>query len=102
MASPHKTVSKLMQIRLPLDLHAALMEFSEVTGMPATAFVRSVLIDSLPTIRQLTAAARAAKSNEAHEALTTMRDMLVEKTSLVSQRSFELTSELNGKGAPDA
>lgn len=95
-------LTKLMQIRLPLDLHAALMEFSEATGMPATAFVRSVLMDSLPVIRQLSAAAKAAKTNNAHEALSSMRDMLVEKTALASQLSFELTSELNGKGAPDA
>lgn len=95
-----KTDYRLMQLRLPPDLHAELMAFAAETGIPATSFVKSVLVDALPAIRKLTKAARAAKassSSSANESLDILQHMLLEKTAGCAQLALDLEAARKGK-----
>lgn len=90
-----KVPYRLMQLRLPPDLHQALKEFTAATNAPATSFVVSVLVDALPVIKTLTAAAIKAKAGQV-SALADMRDLMVEKSAQCSQLALDLTTAAKG------
>lgn len=54
--------TKPLHINVPFEVYDALMEMSDAVGMPASRFVKQVLVDALPQIRFITESARAVKA----------------------------------------
>lgn len=91
-----KSDHRLMQLRLTPALHAELMAFAAETGIPATAFVKGVLVDALPAIRQLTLAAKAAKASKANESVDLLRELLLDKMANCAQLALDLGADRKG------
>lgn len=80
---------KLMQLRLPPDLHAELMAFAAATGTPATLFVKSVLVEALPVLRELTKAANKARES-VPETVNGLHALLLRQVQDANQLLLEL------------
>lgn len=84
-----KTEYRLMQLRLSPEVHAELMAFAAATGTPATAFVKAVLTDALPAIRQLTKTAEAARQGSP-DVVSALQDVLLKQMNDANQLLLEL------------
>lgn len=81
-----------MMLTISYELHEALMELSEATGIAGASFASQVLEQSVPYLREMARAARRAKVAPA-EALGIMHDALLEVQSKGEQAVLEIDQE---------
>lgn len=58
----YKHPTKPLHINVPLDLHASLMEFAELSGTPASRFITLMLVENKPVIDELIASLRQVQA----------------------------------------
>lgn len=78
-----------MALTLPPELDEVLSDISERTGVAATSFVISVLVEMLPYFQQVRKAYIQAEKSKT-EALDTLTDTLFQAQSKASQLGMEL------------
>ena len=86
---PRKCKPKRMGLSLPPPVHDALMRFSLATGVPAAAYVTSILVDNLPTLELLANAAEDAKRGNVEQVKKTVAQAL--GTVILSQQEATKT-----------
>ncbi|MFA7484167.1 MAG: hypothetical protein WC314_26970 [Vulcanimicrobiota bacterium] len=72
----YKHETKVMHLNLPVPVHAALMHWAKVSGVPASRFVVAVLTENLPAIEAMTKAMQAAKAGQA-DALEGLKSLML-------------------------
>lgn len=88
----YKHETKVMHLNLPVPLHAALMEWSDASGIPAARFVVSVLADNLDSIKAMTAAAVAARAGHGGS-MDELKAMLMHRIEGAQQFALALDSK---------
>lgn len=57
----YKSPTKPMHLNLPEPVHAALMRWADASGIPASRFVSSLLLENLPVIESMVTALEDAR-----------------------------------------
>lgn len=85
----YKHETKVMHLNLPVPVHAALMRWADVSGVPAARFVVAVLSENLPSIEAMTQAAEAAKAGQA-DSMDNLKAMLMNQIEGAQQLALQL------------
>lgn len=85
----YKHPTKPLHINVPLDLHALLMEFAELSGTPASRFITSTLVDNQAVLQTLVDALRQVKAGAANP-LEGLNRQLVERINAAAALQSEV------------